>query len=168
MNAGGLMMGAVIAVTAIVLGFLVFSMVRSIRDERTSGRSVWREFGLSIALLILFLTSWAAHGVSQWQTYTDEQRSHGEEPAVGDFVSEFGTSTFENWQSEFLQLFAFVTLAALYIHKGSAESKDGEEKVEASLRRIEEHLGTLPSAAAREGMDWRLPETPLEAEDATV
>ena len=56
-------------------------------------------------------------------------------------------STFENWQSEFLQLFSFVVLAALYIHKGSAESKDGEEKIEASLRRIEEHLGTLPATA---------------------
>jgi hypothetical protein len=168
MDAGGLMMAAVISMTAVVLGFLVFSMARSIRDERTPSRSLWREFGLSIALLVLFLVSWAAQGISQWQTFTDEQRSHGEEPEVGDFVSEFGMSTFENWQSEFLQLFAFVTLAALYIHKGSAESKDGEEKVEASLRRIEEHLGTLPSAAAREGMDWRLPETPLEAEDATV
>jgi hypothetical protein len=35
-------------------------------------------------------------------------------------------------------------LAALYVHKGSAESKDSDEKVEASLRRIEEKLGTLP------------------------
>jgi len=168
MAAGGVVMAAVVAVTVSVLGFLLFSMARSIRDERTPGRSVWREFGLSIALLILFLASWAAQGVSQWQTFTDEQRSHGEEPEVGDFVSEFGMSTFENWQSEFLQLFAFVTLAALYIHKGSGESKDGEEKVEASLRRIEAHLGTLPSTPAPEGTDWKLPETPLEAEDANV
>ena len=61
--------------------------------------------------------------------------------------AEFGQSTLENWQSEFLQLFSFVVLAALYIHKGSAESKDGDEKLEASLRRIEEHLGTLPATA---------------------
>jgi len=59
-------------------------------------------------------------------------------------MREFGRSTLENWQSEFLQLFAFVTLSALYIHKGSGESKDSEEKLEASLRRIEEQLGTLP------------------------
>ncbi len=63
---------------------------------------------------------------------------------VGDFVAEFARRRMENWQSEFLQLFAFVVLAGLYIHKGSAESKDGDEKLEASLRRIEEHLGTLP------------------------
>ena len=70
----------------------------------------------------------------------------------------------ENWQSEFLQLFSFVVLAGLYIHKGSAESKDGEEKLEASLRRIEEKLGTLPDDAPKEkGESWKLPETPLNA-----
>ena len=103
--------------------------------------------------------------MSSWQTFTDEQRSLGEDPSAGDFVAEFAVGTFENWQSEYLQLFAFVTLAALYIHKGSAESKDSEEKIEASLRRIEQQLGTLPTAPAAKGTDWRLPETPLEAEE---
>lgn len=77
--------------------------------------------------------------------------AYGSDPQVGDSVAEFAKSTLEeNWQSEFLQLFSFVVLAALYIHKGSAESKDGEENIEASLRRIEEHLGTLPATAPSE------------------
>lgn len=63
---------------------------------------------------------------------------------LGDFITEFGQSTLENWQSEFLQLFAFVVLAALYVHRGSAESKDSDDRMEASLHRIEQHLGTLP------------------------
>ena len=85
---------------------------------------------------------------------------------AGDFFAEFAQSTLENWQSAFLQLFAFVTLAALYIHKGSGESKDGEEKIEASLRRIEERLGTLPDRAP-DGMGrrWKLPDTPLQVSD---
>ncbi len=106
------------------------SMLRSIRNERTAGRSVWREFGLGLVLMILFFTTWIAHLISEWQVFTDEQLAHGDEPELGDFVSTFAQSTLENWQSEFLQLFTFVVLAALYIHKGSAESKDGEEKVE--------------------------------------
>jgi hypothetical protein len=62
-----------------------------------------------------------------------------------------------------------VTLAALFIHKGSAESKDSDEKLEASLRRIEQHLGTLPPTAPDErGEAWQLPHTPLEVEDALV
>ncbi|HET6949343.1 MAG TPA: DUF6766 family protein [Acidimicrobiales bacterium] len=117
---------------------------------------------------LLFLGSWLGQGIAQWQTFTDEQREHGESPEVGDFVSEFGHSTLENWQSEFLQLFAFVALSALLIHKGSAESKDGDEKLEASLRRIEERLGTLPPEAPRDTPGapggWKLPDTPIELE----
>ena len=111
--------------------------------------------------MALFFATWVGHGIAQWQRYTDEQREHRQPVEVGDFISDFGTSTLENWQSEFLQLFSFVTLAALYIHKGSAESKDGTEKMEASLRRIEEKLDTLPSDAPKKKSEsWKLPDTP--------
>jgi len=159
-----------VVATALALGallFIIYATVKSIRNERTRGRSVWREFGLGLVLMILFFATWLAQGIAQWQTFTDEQGAHGESPEVGDFISEFGQSTLENWQSEFLQLFSFVTLAALFIHKGSAESKDSDEKVEASLRRIEEHLGTLPAAAPDDpGEQWQLPDTPLEIKDS--
>lgn len=143
------------------LGFIVVSMVRSIQDERSRGKSIFKEFGLSIALLALFLGTWVAHGISEWQVFADEQTQHGDAVAIGDFAVHFMKSTMENWQSEFLQLFAFVTLAALYVHKGSAESKDGTEKIEAALRRIEENLGTLPKDAPKKrGDTWKLPEAP--------
>lgn len=154
---------AVVVVLALgALLFLIGSMARSIRNERTPGRSVWREFGLGLGLMLLFLLTWVAHGVAEWQTYTDEQREHGQPTEAGDFIAKFSQSTLENWQSEFLQLFAFVVLAALYVHKGSAESKDGDEKLEASLRRIEEKLGTLPTDAPNGDQSWKLPETPFE------
>jgi hypothetical protein len=166
---GAWMMVVATAVALAALLFIIYSTVKSIRNERTRGRSVWREFGLGLVLMILFFATWFAQGIAQWQTFTDEQIAHGESPEVGDFVTDFGQSTLENWQSEFLQLFSFVTLAALFIHKGSAESKDSDEKVEASLRRIEEHLGTLPSTAPDEqGEQWQLPHTPLEVGDSAA
>jgi len=160
------MMAVALALALGALAFLIYTTVKSILNERNPRRSVWREFGLGLALMILFFVTWIGQAITQWQTYTDEQRTHGEPVELGDFVSEFGQSTLENWQSEFLQLFSFVTLAALFIHKNSAESKDGEEKLEASLRRIEERLGTLPDDAPTEaGQQWKLPETPLIVED---
>jgi len=160
------MMLVVGIVTVAILIFLLAAMARSIRVERAAHRSLWREFGLGIILVVLFFTSWAAQAVTQWQTFTDEQLQHGGTPKIGDFLAEFGQSTFENWQSEFLQLFSFVVLAALYIHKGSAESKDSDDQVQASLRRIEDHLGTLPDTAPQgSGERWKLPETQLEAHD---
>jgi len=159
-------MAVALALALGALAFLIYTTVKSILNERNPRRSVWREFGLGLALMILFFVTWIGQAITQWQTYTDEQRTHGEPVELGDFVSEFGQSTLENWQSEFLQLFSFVTLAALFIHKNSAESKDGEEKLEASLRRIEERLGTLPDDAPTEaGQQWKLPETPLIVED---
>lgn len=162
---GAAMMVVAVLITLGVLGWVGAATARSIKDERTPSRSVWREFGLSLALMTLFLASWIGQAITQWQEFTDEQSSHGEPAKIGDFLAVFGKSTLENWQSEFLQLFAFVTLAALYIHKGSAESKDGSEKLEASLRRIEERLGTLPPAPCTPGDEWKLPDTPLEAHD---
>jgi hypothetical protein len=167
MSIGAVGMAIIVVLTIGTLGFIIFSMIRGIRNERTPGRSVLREFGLGIALMVLFFATWIAQGVAEWQQYTDQQHAHGEAATAGDFASEFAQSTLENWQSEFLQLFAFVTLAGLYIHKGSAESKDSDEKVEASLRRIEEHLGTLPDSAPDEPEDtWKLPEAPLEVQDS--
>jgi hypothetical protein len=167
MGPGAWMMVLAMALSLGALLWLLLAMARSIKDHRTEGRSVFREFGLGISLMVLFFATWIGHGIAQWQTFTDEQIEHGQTPEVGDFVSEFGRATLENWQSEFLQLFSFVVLAALYIHKGSAESKDGTEKLEASLRRIEQQLGTLPDhAPSGDGEDWELPETPLEAQDA--
>jgi hypothetical protein len=148
------------------LVFLITVLTRSILDERSEGRSVWREFSLGLILMVLFFVTWAAHGIAEWQVFTDEQHEHGQSAEIGDFVAAFGQSTLENWQSEFLQLFSFVVLAALYIHKGSAESKDSGEKIEASLRRIEERLGTLPPEAPRDNdQGWKLPETSLRVSD---
>ena len=168
MSDGAWLMLLVTLIVLVTLLFLILTTVRSIQTQRTRGRSIWREFALGLILMVLFFVTWVGQGIAQWQKFTDEERAHGETPEVGDFVSDFGQSTLENWQSEFLQLFSFVTLAALYIHKGSAESKDSDEKVEASLRRIEEHLGTLPANAPREPAEsWQLPHTPLDVADRT-
>jgi succinate dehydrogenase hydrophobic anchor subunit len=168
-SVGAWMMLLVTLIVVGTLGFLIFATARSIQTQRTKGRSIWREFALGLILMILFLVTWVGQGITEWQVFTDEQQSHGETPEVGNFLSEYAQSTLENWQSEFLQLFSFVTLAALFIHKGSAESKDSDEKLEASLRRIEEHLGTLPSNAPQDPAErWQLPHTPLDVADSSA
>jgi hypothetical protein len=44
------------------------------------------------------------------------------------YVWYFGEATFENWQSEFLQLLAFVVFTSFLIFKGSPESRDGQTR----------------------------------------
>jgi hypothetical protein len=133
----------VVALTAGTVAYLVGTMIRSIQvEKRNSGiTKTWKNFGLSIALVILFFTTWLGQGIAQWQTFVDEQRAHHEPVEVVDFIQEFSQSTLENWQSEFLQLFTFVVLAALLIHRGSGESKDSDDRMEEILKRIEKRLG---------------------------
>jgi hypothetical protein len=133
----------VMALTVGTVVYLVGTMIRSIQTERKKSgvTKVWTNFGLSIALAILFFTTWFGQGIAQWQTFVDEQRAHDEPVRAVDFAQEFAQSTLENWQSEFLQLFTFVVMAALLIHRGSAESKDSDERMEEILKRIEKKLG---------------------------
>jgi Na+/phosphate symporter len=126
----------------LVVGFLVWSMIRSIRDEqRRSGiRRVWANFALSLVLFILFIVSWATQALAQWQEFKNDQLAHDEPVLVRDFLVDFSQATLENWQSEFLQLFSFVTLAALFIHRGSAESRDSEDRIEQMVKDIKAKL----------------------------
>jgi hypothetical protein len=67
-----------------------------------SGESSGLELG---PITLFFFATWSAHGIAEWQTYTDEPREHGESVEAGDFFTACSQSTLENWQSEFLQLF---------------------------------------------------------------
>jgi hypothetical protein len=138
--------GTILAVTLLIaMGIavvLIATMTRAILTERRSARisRIWANFGLSIAFLALFLVSWVGQAVSEWGLFVEEERAHGDMPAFSDFLVEFGQSTFENWQSEFLQLFSFVVFSSILIHHGSAESKDGTDRIEQTVRRIESRL----------------------------
>jgi uncharacterized protein DUF6766 len=125
-----------------ISGVLVVTLVRAItKERRSSGLSkIWSNFGLSLSFAALFLVSWVAQAVAEWGTFRQEQVAHGQPLHLGDFLVQFGQSTFENWQSEFLQLFSFVVFSALLIHHGSAESKDGTDRIEESVKRIERRL----------------------------
>jgi hypothetical protein len=136
---------AIWTTTIVLLGvasFLIGLLVRSIvHERRASGvRRLWRNFGLSLTFVILFLVSWAAQGVAEWVSFAQEQAAHGEVAHFSDFWVAFGQSTLENWQSEFLQLFSFVVVAAVLIHRGSAESKDGTDRIEKTVNEIRDML----------------------------
>jgi len=114
-------------------------------DERRSSRlrRTWANFALSIAFATLFFISWAAQAVAEWGVYAQEQQAHGEPRVIGDYLVQFGQSTLENWQSEFLQLFSFVVLSALLIHRGSAESKDSDDRMEKKIDDIAKRLDEM-------------------------
>lgn len=111
-------------------------------------RQMWNDYNLSIVLFLLFFTSWIGHGVYEWETYKQNAQEHNQEIRTQDYFNEFMTATLENWQSEFLQLFTMVVLTAYLVHKGSSESKDGEETTHQALERIEKKLVEMEAATS--------------------
>src|SRR5919106_5306429 len=94
-------------------------------------RKIFHENGLSIVFCGFFLLMLVGQAAAGHYAYNEEQLEHGQ-PTV-DFTGYLGTShfleaTMENWESEFLQMFAFVFLTACLFQKGSAESKKLDEK----------------------------------------
>jgi hypothetical protein len=95
-----------------------------------------RNNGLAVVTLGVFLVIWL--GGQTWaghRSYNEDQRSHGE--ATVSFpryltTAHFGEATFENWESEFLQMGAYVLLTVRLTQRGSAESKPpgGHEAVD--------------------------------------
>ena len=107
---------------------------------------LWRNYGLSITLALLFLFSWVLQTWMGWNEFVAEQREHGQQAEAfgGDgYLWRWGQATFENWQSEFLQLFTFVVLTTYLVHRKSHESPDTDYDTEAAMRRIEAKLDEL-------------------------
>jgi hypothetical protein len=89
-------------------------------------RRIWHYHGLSIVLIALFIVTMAGQTWSGWYTYNQDQLDHGE-PAVSlrEYLGtgHFGEATFENWESEFLQMAFYVLLTVWLYQVGSSESK---------------------------------------------
>ena len=114
-------------------------------------RRLWRDYGLSVTIASMFIVAWLLQTWTGWVEFVSEQTAHGE-PAVafGDdgYVWRWAQATFENWQSEFLQVFVFIVLTTFLVHKNSHESPDADYDTEASLRRIEAKLDSLERKVA--------------------
>jgi hypothetical protein len=108
-----------------------------------------RNYSLSIVLALLFLFSWLLQTTTGWVEFVADQQAHGEAAQLfgesGYFWS-WMQATFENWQSEFLQLFTMVVLVSFLIHKGSQESKDSDAEVRAMLEDVEQRLVRIEGA----------------------
>lgn len=91
---------------------------------------------LTIVFLLLFAGSFAGQFFTGWKEYNNDRKDDKYPPisltaylTSGHFIS----STFENWESEFLQMALFVLLTRTFRQKGSSESKklEGKEDVDA-------------------------------------
>ena len=94
-------------------------------------KSFIKNNSLSIVFIVLFLLSMIGQVYFGMQEYNKEIVEEGARAVTwlpyltsGHFIE----TTFENWESEFLQMALFVILTIFLIQKGSSESKDPNKK----------------------------------------
>ena len=92
-------------------------------------RRFFNNNALSVVFGILFLISWGFQAITGFKEYNNNRKEDGLDPIKlstylhsGHFIQ----ATFENWESEFLQMALFVVLTISLRQKGSSESKKFE------------------------------------------
>jgi hypothetical protein len=94
-------------------------------------KKFFRDNGLSIVFFILFILSLGGQILTGYKEHNEEVIDEGGHAIE---FSEYLTSghllqsTFENWESEFLQMGLFLILTMFLYQRGSAESKDPDKE----------------------------------------
>jgi len=95
--------------------------------------SIFRKYAYAWITLGFFLGALVLHWYFGWQAYVDEAKEHGSSPEVNAYLVEMSRDTFENWQSEFLQLLWQVVGLAYFLYIGSPSSKENDDRLEAKI-----------------------------------
>ncbi|QCO66853.1 hypothetical protein E5843_01895 [Luteimonas yindakuii] len=101
--------------------------------------SFWRRNGLSLVLACMFITALCGQFVVGHRVSEAEHAREGRPPeSLVEYASSghFISATFENWESEFLQMGMYVLLTVWLRQRGSAESRpldpaQEEERIDA-------------------------------------
>lgn len=91
----------------------------------------FRNNSLSLVFFLLFFIALVGQALTGWKEYIAEQEEEGAEKiSLTNYLAtpHFAEATFENWESEFLQMALYVVLSTFLFQKGSSESKDPEKE----------------------------------------
>jgi hypothetical protein len=128
--------------------------------------SFWRRNALGLTCFALFVVLVIGLLLTGHHAYNAEQHDLGH-PTVSllTYLGEghFWEAVFENWESEFLQMAAYVILTVFLIQKGSSESKDPEkhEHVDDDSRDADLRRSGVPWPVRRGGIWLKLYENSL-------
>ena len=99
--------------------------------------------GYAYAWLTLgfFLVSFGLHWWFGWTAFVDEATEHGQSPQFSEYLVQMSRDTFENWQSEFLQLLWQVVGLAYFLYLGSPTSHENDDRLEIKIDAILRAIG---------------------------
>jgi hypothetical protein len=108
---------------------------------KLSPKMIIKGYAYAWLTLGFFLVSLGLHWWFGWSAFVDEAREHGQSPEVGQYLTVMFRDTFENWQSEFLQLLWQVGGLAYFLYLGSPASKENDDRTEIKIDAILRAIG---------------------------
>jgi hypothetical protein len=96
-------------------------------------KKILKGYAYAWITLGFFFVSLLLHWWFGWYAFADEAAEHGESPQVGQYLVQMSRDTFENWQSEFLQLLWQVVGLAYFLYLGSPSSHENDDRLEAKV-----------------------------------
>jgi hypothetical protein len=100
---------------------------------KLSGQTILKGYGYAWLTLAFFVVSLALHWWFGWRAFEDEAATHGQSPEFNAYLMQMLRDTFENWQSEFLQLLWQVVGLAYFLYLGSPSSHENDDRLEAKV-----------------------------------
>jgi hypothetical protein len=104
------------------------------KQERQAARhGILGKYAYAWLTLGFFAISLFLHWYFGWKAFVNEAAQHGQVPDVSEYLTVMMRDTFENWQSEFLQLLWQVVGLAYFLYVGSPASKENDDRMEAKI-----------------------------------
>jgi len=137
----------------------IFIFMKTDISKKKEKTSFFYRNGLSLLLVLMMLIFWSGQFYTglkehnkELQEFNQPEISAGEYVTTGHFVS----ATFENWESEFLQMAIYVLLTVSLRQRGSAESKKLRDEEGADEDDVDQTPQPDPSAPwpVRKGGIW--------------
>jgi hypothetical protein len=94
---------------------------------------IFRKYAYGWLTVLFFLVSFVLHWFFGWQSYEREMLQEGVTVDTGAYLEQMLRETFENWQSEFLQLLWQVVGLAYFLYVSSPSSKENDDRLEAKV-----------------------------------
>jgi hypothetical protein len=96
-------------------------------------KEILKGYAYAWITLGFFIVSLTLHWWFGWQAFINEAADHGQPPEFSVYVVQAMRDTFENWQSEFLQLLWQVVGLAYFLYLGSPSSHENDDRLEAKV-----------------------------------
>lgn len=119
------------------------SIMKKLEREFQQKDTFLRRWAAVLLLVLFFFTSWGGQFATQLEVAKQQAQDHNQEFKMDDYWPEFWSSTFENWQSEWLQLTVQALLIAAFADVLFRKGNQDHYKTQAMIEELREEVKQL-------------------------